>query len=98
MTAVVFFPANFRSWGTPPMTAPGKMRQCEPMREPLRMVTLGPIQVPGPISTSAAMVEKGLIVTPSPICASGWMTDMSEMPSVGVDMLMWIREWGRGPG
>src|SRR5476651_1115414 len=53
------------------ITAPGKIRQFLPMRAPSIMVTLDPIHVPSPISTSLCMVTKGSITTLSAILACG---------------------------
>jgi hypothetical protein len=62
-------PSNFKSCGIAEITVPGKILQFLPILAPSIMVTLGPIQVPSPISTSAAMVVKGSMVTSLPILA-----------------------------
>ena len=45
------------------------MRQFLPMRAPGIIFTLGPIQVPSPITTFFEMEAKGSITTLSAICA-----------------------------
>ena len=45
------------------ITAPGNILQFFPIRAPSIMVTLGPIQVPSPISTFLQIVEKGSTTT-----------------------------------
>src|SRR5688572_30504583 len=71
MMTVVFSPMYFRSCGMAPMTAPGNMRQPLPIRDPLKMVTLGMICVLSPISTSSYTTENASMVTLFPICALG---------------------------
>ena len=61
--ADVYSPSNFKSWGIADMTVPGKILQFLPILAPSMMVTLEPIQVPSPISTSPAMVVKGSTIT-----------------------------------
>ena len=64
-------PSNFKSCGIAAMTVPGKILQFLPILAPFIMVTLEPIHVPSPISTSAAMVVNGSTVTFCPIFALG---------------------------
>src|SRR5690606_23672648 len=52
-----------------------KIRQFFPIRAPFIMVTLDPIQVPSPISTSRWIVENGSTTTFWAILASGCMYD-----------------------
>ena len=47
------------------------MLQLAPILAPFIIVTLGPMVVPAPISTSAAMEVKGPTLTWSPILALG---------------------------
>src|ERR1700730_1080985 len=54
-----------------PITAPGKILQCLPIREPLKMVACGIMCVPSPISTSAYTTEKASMVTLPAIFAFG---------------------------
>ena len=60
---VVSSPLYLRSWGMAEITAPGNILQFFPIRAPSIMVTLGPIQVPSPISTFLQIVEKGSTTT-----------------------------------
>src|SRR5690606_21475007 len=75
ISAVVISPSNFKSWGSPEITAPGKILQFFPIRAPFIMVTLDPIHVPSPITTSLCIVLKGSITTLSAIFASGCIYD-----------------------
>ena len=59
ISAVVSSPLNFKSCGTPDITAPGNIEQFFPILAPSKIVTLDPIHVPSPISTLLSIVENG---------------------------------------
>src|SRR5690606_19226271 len=75
ISTVVTSPSNFKSCGSPEITAPGNILQLLPIRAPSIMVTLGPTHVPSPMTTSLCMVLKGSMTTFGAIEASGWMYD-----------------------
>ena len=56
ISAVVSSPLNFKSCGTPEITAPGNIEQFFPILAPSKIVTLDPIHVPSPISTLLSIV------------------------------------------
>ena len=71
ISAVVSSPLNFKSCGTPEITAPGYIEQFFPILAPSIIVTLEPIHVPSPIITSLPIVVNGSITTVFAILAAG---------------------------
>ena len=63
ISTVLSSPANFKSWGTAPITAPGKIVQFLPILVPSKIVAFEPILEPSSMTTFLSMVTNGSITT-----------------------------------
>ena len=68
---MVSSPLNFKSCGTAEITEPGKIETFFPILAPLIIVTLDPIHVPSPMTTSLSIEVKGSTTTFFAIFAPG---------------------------